>query len=164
MKGDILMVLKKKVIPFIIILLVTFGLPLLVNLFTPDNAEFYMENIVRPSFAPPSIVFPIVWTILFILMSISAYIIYQSDSVDKKQALVLYVIQLIVNSVWTYIFFGLGNYFASFLWIILLIIWVIIMIISFSKISKPAALLQIPYLLWLVFAGILNLAIYLLNK
>ena len=110
----------------------------------------------QPVFAPPGIIFPIVWTILYILMGISSYLISQSDSNQKEEALVIYAIQLLVNLLWRW-------YLFSFFWILLLIVLVVWMIIKFYQISKTSAYLQIPYLLWLVFAGILNLFVYLLN-
>lgn len=132
------------------------------NLFGNSATNFY--NIVKPSFTPPSIVFPIVWFILFTLMGISSYIIWSSESKDKKNALIIYGIQLFFNSLWTFFFFNLGLYLFSFIWILIILILVIIMFYKFYKINKTAALLQIPYVLWLIFASIINFNVYLLNK
>jgi len=121
------------------------------------------DMINKPSFTPPSILFPIVWTILYILMGISAYIIIISNDSDKRKAYVIYILQLIVNGLWTLFFFRLGWYLFSFIWILLLITLVIIMIDRFYKINKVSGYLQLPYLLWLIFASILNFAVYLLN-
>ena len=121
------------------------------------------ENIVKPDFAPPAILFPIVWTILFTLMGISSYLIYKSNDLEKDKALLIYIVQLIINGVWSFFFFNQNWFLFSFIWIILLIIVVIIIIYQFFKINKTAALLQIPYLLWLIFASILSYNIYLLN-
>lgn len=128
-----------------------------------DSSTFEMIN--KPHFAPPQIVFPIVWTILYILMGISAYMIYVSSASKnaKKQALTIYGIQLILNTVWTFFSFNLRWYLFSFWWIILIIVFVILMIYNFNRIKPIAAYLQIPYLLWLVFASILSYNIYLLN-
>jgi len=117
----------------------------------------------KPSFSPPAFIFPIVWTILYILMGISAYMIMISDNKDKNKAYGIYLVQLIVNGLWSLFFFRFKWYLFSFLWIILLISLVIIMIDKFYKINKIAGYLQLPYLLWLIFASILNLSIYLLN-
>ena len=125
----------------------------------PNNFDL----INKPEFTPPAIVFPIVWTILFILMGISAYIISTSDDRDKKKAYIIYIAQLIVNGLWPLFFFRLGWYLFSFIWILLLITLVIIMIDKFYKINKTSGYLQLPYLAWLIFASILNLSIYLLN-
>ena len=121
------------------------------------------NDMIQPSFAPPGILFPIVWTILYILMGISSYIVSESNSFDKENSLAIYVIQLIVNLLWSFLFFTFKWYLFSFLWIILLITLVIVMIKKFFNISKISAYIQIPYLLWLIFAGILNFSIYLLN-
>lgn len=126
------------------------------------GSEIY-SSIVKPSFAVPSIVFPIVWTILYILMGISAYIIWTSESENKDIAIGLYAVQLVINALWPLFFFRYQMFFVSFLWILLLIAVVIAMVIAFYKIKPIAAYLQIPYLAWLIFASILNFAIYKLN-
>ena len=128
------------------------------------TAQFNNYNsFVQPSFAPPAIVFPIVWTILYTLMGISSYIIIKSDSDNKNEALFVYGIQLIINLLWSIWFFVFKFYLFSFFWILLLIVFVVIMIKRFYDISKISAYLQIPYLIWLVFAAILNFSIWFLN-
>lgn len=119
----------------------------------------------RPTFSPPAVLFPIVWTILYILMGICSYLIYTSDSIkkEKNSALSIYLIQLILNSLWSLIFFRFNLYLFAFIWIIFIIIAVIVMIYKFIKIKPIAGYLQIPYLLWLFFASILNYNIFLLN-
>ena len=112
----------------------------------------------------PGIIFPIVWSILYLLMSISLYIVLEKDNKDKQKAIISYIVQLIINSLWSLIFFGFEAYLFSFIWIILLLISVVVMIINFYKVNKTAAYLQIPYVLWIIFAGYLNLGIYLLNR
>ncbi len=124
-------------------------------------SEFDMLK--KPFLTPPGFLFPIVWTILYILMGISSYIVYTSDSKYKNSALRIYALQLIVNMLWTFFFFNLRWYLFSFLWIILLVVLVIIMIYRFIKINKISGYIQIPYLLWLIFASILNFSIFILN-
>ena len=126
-----------------------------------NDPDFY--NNLNKIINVPGMVFGIVWSILYLLMGISVYIISQSNDVDKKDATKLYFIQLIFNSLWTLIFFGFKLYVLSFIWIVILIILVIIMIIKFYKIDKKAGLLNIPYLLWLIFALVLSFSIILLN-
>ena len=111
----------------------------------------------------PGYIFPIVWSILYLLMGISLYIIYESYGYNKKSAIKIYFLQLLVNSLWTLIFFGFKLYLFGFIWILLLIILVIIMIIKFYKINKIAGLLNIFYLFWLIFASVLNLSVFILN-
>lgn len=133
----------------------------IIGLLTSSNANY--NNFISPSFAPPGFIFPIVWTILYTLMGISYYLIFISHNKNKKNALDIYKIQLAVNYFWSILFFNLNLKLLSFFWIILLIILVIIMIIRFYKINKTAAYIQIPYLLWLIFAAALNLSIYIIN-
>lgn len=145
----------------IINILIPVGLGALVG-FLSGSSDGY-KDMIQPSFAPPGIVFPIVWTILYTLMGISSYLISQSNSPYKEKALFVYYLQLAVNLLWSFVFFTFHLYFLAFLWILLLIGLVIWMIIKFLPISKTAAYLQIPYLLWISFASILNFSIYLLN-
>ena len=121
------------------------------------------NEILKPSFTPPSQIFSIVWPILYTLMGISSYLIFKSNDKYKNKALSIYIIQLVLNFLWNFIFFNQQNYLLAFIWIIILIVVVIYMIYEFFKINKTAAYLQIPYLLWLIFASILSYNIYLLN-
>lgn len=146
----------------IIIILITFIIGSFFSFFTMNNMEAFKE--LEKPLNVPAILFPIVWSILYLLMSISCYIILESNDEHKNNGLIIYGIQLIINSLWSLIFFGLEAYFFSFLWILLLMIFVIFMIVTFYKINKISGLLQIPYLIWVIFAGYLNLGIYLLNK
>lgn len=121
------------------------------------------NNLQKPFLAPPSILFPIVWTILYILMGIS-YGILKTKNLNTPDIKLIYYLQLFVNALWSIFFFTLEWRLFAFFWIILLDILVIIMIIRFYQKNKTAGLLQIPYLLWVIFASYLNLAIYLINK
>lgn len=120
-------------------------------------------NYIQPDFTPPAIVFPIVWIILYVLMGISSYIIYESDHQNKSKALRIYGIQLFFNFFWSILFFRFSAYFLSLIWLLVLIILIIIMILRFYKISPIAAYLQIPYLLWCMFASYLNYVVFVLN-
>lgn len=123
------------------------------------------KTLKKPFFTPPSIAFPIIWTILYILMGVSSYLICcnKTDKKFKKRACFFYLIQLLVNTLWSLFFFRFSWLLFAFFWLLLLIILVIVMIIKFYKLKPLAAYLQIPYLLWLIIAGILNLAIVILN-
>lgn len=119
----------------------------------------------KPPLSPPGWLFPIVWTILYTLMGIASYLIYNADASEQKnQALALYVVQLVVNLLWPVFFFVLQWYLFAFFWLIML--WVLIyrMIKEFWGISRLAAYLCIPYLVWVTFAGYLNLGIWWLNR
>lgn len=121
------------------------------------------NSLVQPPLAPPSILFPIVWSVLYVLMGVS-YGILESNSLVDSDINFIYYLQLFVNALWSIFFFVFKWRFFAFLWIILLLILVVIMIIRFYRKNKISGLLQIPYLLWVVFASYLNFAIWLLNK
>ena len=119
-------------------------------------------DIIKPPLSPPSYIFPIVWTILYILMGISYFIATKNNENDKELNQI-YILQLLVNFFWPIIFFVLRMYFTAFLWIILLLILVIVMIKELLKNNKISGYLQIPYFIWVLFATYLNIGIFLLN-
>lgn len=120
------------------------------------------ETIEKPLFAPPGWLFPVVWSILYLLMGAASYIVITSGK-PFRRAMTAYYAQLICNFIWPLIFFNMGAYLLSFIWLIALVILVSATIILFYKIAKAAALLILPYMLWLLFAGYLNWGIYMLN-
>ena len=136
-------------------------LGLIVGFLSRPTASY--EALVKPFFSPPGFVFPIVWTILYLLMGISSYLIAQSNNPRRYPALITYVEQLFVNLAWSPIFFTLNFRFLAFLWILFLIYLVVKMIVQFKRVSHRAAYLQILYLLWLIFAALLNFSIVILN-
>lgn len=131
---------------------------------TSESMEMF-SSINKPPLSPPAILFPIVWTILYILMGIASYLIltFGQEKNIIKNALTVYSLQLICNFFWSIWFFNFGWYLFAFAWLIILWILIFNTIVSFYAISKPAAYLLLPYLLWVTFAGYLNFAIYLLN-
>lgn len=145
----------------IIAILIPIAVGTLSSLFS-GNMSIY-SRINRPPLSPPGALFPIVWTILYVLMGISSYLIYESDSPYKEKALTIYGVQLFFNFFWSIIFFGFSQYLLSFLWLLALIALIVIMIYTFYQISPLSAYLQIPYLLWCLFAAYLNFMIYKLN-
>jgi len=160
MKINIMIVKWKELFVSIAISL---GVGALAGYLTKDSMSMYQE-LLKPPLTPPGWIFPVVWTILFILMGISAYMIYVSDSKEKVQALQIYAIQLMLNFIWSLVFFNMQAYLLAFVILILLWISIIAMIKTFNQINPIAGKLQVPYLLWVTFAGYLNLAIYFLNK
>lgn len=124
--------------------------------------EFNMLN--KPFLTPPGFIFPIVWTILYVLMGIGSYLIYSENDINSNCCLKIYGINLFINFLWSPIFFGLNLRLFALIWIILLDIIIVYMIVCFYKVNKKAAYLQIPYLIWSLFATYLNLAFYLLNR
>ena len=141
-------------------LLLSLGTGTLSALFTSTSRDQY-KSLYQPPFAPPGWIFPIVWTILFILMGVAAYLVSQSDSPKKMDALKLYLVHLFVNFSWSIIFFRWNAYFLAFTWLLLLLYLVYLTAKEFYQINKLAGILLIPYLIWLIFAGYLNLSIAL---
>lgn len=144
--------------PLFISLLISLGTGAVSSLLTPNVREQY-SSLYKPPFAPPGWLFPVVWTILFILMGVAAYLVYISDAPNKTTALKLYAIQLLVNLGWSVIFFRWDAYFLAFTWLLLLFYLVYLTTLEFYKANKWAGYLMIPYLIWLVYAGYINLAV-----
>lgn len=118
----------------------------------------------QPPLSPPGVVFPIVWTILFILMGISAARVWLSRDADVPNAIYLYGAQLFVNFFWSIFFFNLEIRLLAFFWLLLLLGLVLAMTVRFWRIDRLAGYLQLPYIAWLLFAAYLNMGVYLLNR
>ena len=147
-----------KIKKLIIAILIPLLLGIIVSLFI--NTDIY-DVIIKPEISPPKIVFPIVWTILYILMGISNYIINKDNK--KEVPNLIYYISLAINLIWPIIFFNAQEYLISLLIIIILIIFVALTIIEYFKTSKISGYLQIPYIIWLLFALYLNYQVLILN-
>lgn len=149
-------------------LLISVAIPLLVGgvsaLLSGSFSDSY-QLLKKPSLNPPPLVFPIVWTALYILMGISSWLIYQNSKSREsfRAAMLPYAIQLILNGLWSIIFFRFGLYWVGAFWILAMIIAILCMIKAFEPISKTAAALQIPYLIWCCFAAYLSFGIAALN-
>ena len=155
-----------KIKPYIISVLIALGVGGLSAFFTRNSMDLY-STINTPPLSPPSILFPIVWTILFLLMGISAAMIYtdtNASQLSKKSALSTYALSLIVNFFWSIIFFNFRAFLFAFIWLLLLLFLIVRTIMKYYKINPTAAYLQIPYLVWVTFAGYLTFAIWLLNR
>jgi tryptophan-rich sensory protein len=139
---------------------------LLGSFVTADSVSTWYAELSRPSFTPPGWAFGVVWPILYVMMGISAFLVWNAGIAKKqvKTALAIFAVHLLLNALWTPIFFGLHMLLLALVEIILLWLALLTTIFYFRKISKPAALLLVPYILWLTFAVTLNAAFYLLNK
>lgn len=155
--------MRNKTKVFVLSILIAVGIGALSGFLTRDSMDRF-EALTKPPLAPPGWLFPVVWGILFILMGISAAIIYLSENPQRTRALKVYALQLIVNFFWSILFFNLEARLFAFFWLLLLLALVLLMFFLFKRISPTAAYLQIPYILWLLFAAYLNGAIYLLNR
>lgn len=133
-------------------------------LFTRDSMNIYRE-IKSPPVSPPGFIFPIVWSILFVLMGISLYLVRETKGNDKlkRNGYIFFGAQLLFNFLWSIVFFNFRWFLFSTIWLILLIGLIIFNIFYFGKINETAGLLLVPYLLWCSFALYLNIGIYILN-
>ncbi|HBL40378.1 MAG TPA: tryptophan-rich sensory protein [Ruminococcaceae bacterium] len=154
--------MKKKWIPYLVFPAISLLVGSLSALLTGENMMLY-QTVEKPALAPPAILFPIVWTVLYLLMGIGAAMVYNAQGDYRTIGLVLFWVQLAVNFFWSILFFNLRAYLFSFVWLILLWILVAAMLIAFFKTERLAGMLQIPYLLWLSFAAYLSFAVYILN-
>lgn len=134
------------------------------SLFAGNISAVY-QTLEKPPLSPPDWIFPIVWIILYALMGIAAYLVYRSDSepVRVKSALRVYWLQLLVNFSWSVVFFRFQAFWAAAVVLAILLILVVTMLVKFAKIRTAAALVNVPYLLWLLFAAYLNVTTALLN-
>ena len=155
----------KKWKPYIISTIIALVVGTLSGLLSMNGMKIYEADVVKPSLTPPGWLFPVVWTILYALMGISAAKIWLTpESRSRSKGLNLYVAQLIINFFWSLIFFNQQAFGFAAIWLLLLWILVALMIREFYKVDRKAAFLLIPYLIWLTFAAYLNIAVWILNK
>ena len=155
---------KVKIKDLIVSILVTFGVGFLGFLSGRTYFSDYLK-LNKPIFSPPSFIFPIVWTILYILMAIAAYRVHMKkySGINIATAIKLYAVQLFLNFLWPVLFFNLRLYGISFLELLFLLIFILLTFFEFLKKEKVAAVLIIPYIAWVSFAGVLNYAIWMMN-
>ncbi len=151
------------------VLAVCIAIPLIAGavsaLLTMGGVKVYNDSAIKPFLSPPPIVFPIVWTVLYVVMGISLSRVYMSPmSEERSKGILLFGLQLFFNFFWSIIFFNIRNYAFAFVWLAVLWVLIALMIRSFYKVDKTSALLQIPYLVWVTFAGYLNFGVWLLNR
>lgn len=154
--------MSKKTKTYIVSVVIAMAVGGLSAWLTRGNMNVY-QTINKPPLSPPSFLFPMVWSILYILMGIGSAKIYMSCRPGKSAALAIYAASLAVNFFWSIIFFNMQTYTFSFIWLILLIILVAYTVSKYKEINTAAGYLQIPYLIWVIFAGYLNLMISVLN-
>lgn len=135
------------------------------SIFTFSAIPNWYQTLIKPDFNPPNWIFGPVWTTLYILMGVSLYLIWNKGIKTKyeKTAIGIFSIQLVLNAIWSILFFGLKSPLYAFIEIIFLWIFIVLSIIYFYKISKPASYLLIPYICWVSFASVLNYFILILN-
>ena len=154
-----------KVLRFIASIIICLLAGIIGSIFTISQVNTWYLTLNKPFFNPPSWVFSPVWTTLFILMGVSLYIVW-NEGIERRNirhALYIFGVQLVLNVSWSAVFFGMENLLGGLIVIILLWITIFITIIRFKEISKAAAYLLIPYIVWVTFAGLLNLVIWMIN-
>jgi tryptophan-rich sensory protein len=154
----------KSIFNLFICVFVCLSAGILGTIITSPNTLWF-QNLNKPFFQPPNWLFGPVWTVLYILMGISIWLISKQGFKTKlnKQALYLFITQLVLNSLWSLVYFGMQQIFGALVLIILIWFFIFLTIICFKKINKIAALLLLPYLLWVSFATILNASLWYLN-
>ena len=149
-------------------LIIALAIPLVVGgvsaLLTQNGMEKF-KSLHKPPLSPPGWLFPVVWTVLFLLMGCASYLVRRSGRPIRsvRRALLLYGVQLGFNFLWSILFFNLSLYLAAFLWLAALWLLILATTVEFYRISRRAGYLMVAYLLWVAFAGYLNFGVYLLN-
>lgn len=153
----------KRIKPYIVSLAVSLGTGGLSALLTRRSSEIY-ETLLQPPLSPPPWVFPVVWTLLYILMGVAAARVWTTEDPGREKALTLYGAQLLVNFFWPQIFFNAQRFGLALIWILLL--WALVFLTqrSFARLDRTAGLLMLPYLLWVTFAAYLNAGVWILNR
>lgn len=134
------------------------------SLFTVQNIQTWYAGLNKPSFNPPNYLFGPVWITLYFMMGIAFFLVWKnSGKFDVKVPAILFITQLVLNALWSIIFFGMKNPMLGFFEIIILWVFIVLCVIKFYPVSKIAAWLLIPYLLWVSFASVLNFKLWMLN-
>lgn len=157
--------MKSKIKPYVVSILIALAVGGLSAFLTRNSMDIYGE-LITPPLSPPSFLFPIVWSVLYILMGVSAAMIYTDKASlfkERSSAIATYASSLIVNFAWSIIFFNFRAFLLAFIWLLFLLFLIIKTIVAYKKINPTAAYLQIPYAIWVAFAGYLNFGIWLLN-
>jgi benzodiazapine receptor len=156
---------KRSTIALLIALAACFTAWALGGALTRPNLDWY-ATLAKPSFSPPNATFPVVWTILYAMMAVAAWLVWRTPGKDedKKVGLIWFAIQLLIGVLWSVAFFALHSPLYGFGVILALIVAIVITIAYFDRVSRPAALLLMPYVLWVAFAAGLNFTIWLLNS
>lgn len=142
----------------------------IISLFTRDAMSKF-SSFNQPPLAPPAWLFPVAWTILYILMGVASYLIWKkgrnanvsADKTASKTALIFYIVQLVFNFIWTPLFFSLSWYWFAFIWLMVMWVLIIVLMSKTHKISRPAFWMLLPYIVWCTFAAYLNCGIAILN-
>ncbi|MEJ2103590.1 MAG: tryptophan-rich sensory protein [Ignavibacteriaceae bacterium] len=156
---------KTLILKFLVSIILPLCLGAIAGMFTSQSVPEWYATLNKPSFNPPNWIFGPVWTTLYILMGISFFIIWKQDvSKERNRAILVYLLQLLLNFAWSFIFFYFNLIRFALVEIILLWISIVMMLVVFYKIKPIASYINIPYLLWVTFATVLNASYYFLNR
>lgn len=156
---------RSKIIKLIASIALTLTVGAIAGLFTSESVQGWYSTLIKPTFSPPNWIFSPVWTALYILMGISLYLVWiQPPGLKRNRGIYFFLIQLALNFAWSFIFFYFHQIDLALVEIILLWMSIIIMLFQFYRIKPLAAYMNIPYLLWVSFASVLNAGYYLLNS
>ena len=159
--------MKKRIKPRLLVtcLLLPLGVGAL-SAFLSRGGMANFDSVEQSPLTPPPVVFVVVWTLLYLMMGLSSYLVLTSGAPAPRidAAMRTYGVSLVINFFWSIFFFGLGAYLFSFVWLVLLWISILYNIAAFYRISRPAGLLLVPYFLWVSFAAYLSFSVYLLNR
>ncbi|WP_440911185.1 TspO/MBR family protein [Candidatus Pelagibacter sp.] len=154
--------LRNKYLTFILFFIITFSASLIGGLATVSFKEPWYSTLIKPSFNPPDWVFGPVWTILYLMMTIAIWSYWHSKNKDMN-TVYIYFIHLVFNSAWSIVFFVYHNIFLALIILLILISLILVLIVRFRRVKKMSSYLMVPYLLWTIFALILNVSILILN-
>lgn len=156
--------MKIKIKPLVVALILPLVTGGLASLLSRGRMDLF-GTVEKPPLSPPAWLFPVAWTILYVLIGVASYRVFtaRAASAEKNRALLFYGIQLTFNFFWTLIFFNLGAYWFAFVWLAALLALIVVTTVKFRRIDRPAAYLMLPYIVWVIFAGYLNFGIALLN-
>ena len=156
----------QKILKIILVVVLCVTIGYLSGMVTRDSITTWYPTLIKPIFNPPNWIFAPVWTLLYVMIGVSGGMIWnklESDQANVKSAFKLFIIQLALNALWSYLFFGLHNPFLALIEIIVLLLLIYDTYIAFKKIDKVAGMLLVPYLAWVSFATVLNASIWWLN-
>jgi benzodiazapine receptor len=156
----------KKALRILVFVLVCLLAGFIGSIFTTPSIPGWYAGLTKPSFNPPNWIFAPVWTTLYVLMGLSAFLVYEKGPKkrDVGTALAIFAVQLVLNALWSIIFFGAHLILGAAVLIVILWAMIVITIGLFSRISRAAAYLLVPYILWVSFATVLNISLYVLNR
>ncbi|MBE5793832.1 MAG: tryptophan-rich sensory protein [Clostridiales bacterium] len=149
----------------LICLAIPVGIGILSALVSMDGMKRF-EQVAKPPLTPPGWLFPVAWTLLYLLMGYASYVVWRSDA-SKQQidhALLWYGAQLAANFLWSPLFFQWDLYFAALLWLVVMLLLIVITMVRFWRVDRKAGILILPYLCWVLFAGYLNAGVWILNR